>query len=49
MIQSDLDLPQKKILRYVPTRWLSLGNCVYRIPEQFDPLKKWLILKKGLK
>jgi len=37
-IQKDLGNKEKKILRYVPTRWLSLGNCVDHILEEWEAL-----------
>ena len=37
-IQSELDLKPRKILRYVPTRWLSLGHCVTRTLEEYKAL-----------
>ena len=32
-------MKERKILRYVPTRWLSLGRCLQRIIEEWDSLK----------
>ena len=40
-IQREEDSPEKKILRFVPTRWLSLDTCVERILEQWDYLRKF--------
>ena len=32
---------QKKILKHVSTRWLSLGTCINRLLEQWHPLSKF--------
>ena len=31
--------PTRKILKHAPTRWLSMGYCLERLLEQWDPLK----------
>ena len=37
-IQKDIGTKMKKILRFVPTRWLSLGQCLQRILDEWDSL-----------
>lgn len=33
------DVEQKKMLKHVPTRWLSIGHCLERLIQNWDPLK----------
>lgn len=36
--QRKAGVPEHKILKHVPTRWLSLGHCIERLLEQWDAL-----------
>lgn len=40
-IQDETDHKQKRILRYVPSRWLSLHKCIERILEEYEPLQNF--------
>ena len=33
------DIEQKKMLKHVCTRWLSIGRCLNRLLHNWDPLK----------
>lgn len=37
-VQKRLELPVQKIIKHVPTRWLSLGKCLQRLVDQYDAL-----------
>lgn len=37
-LQEKLNLPVQKILKHVPTRWLSLGKCLDRLIVQYPAL-----------
>ena len=37
-VQERLKLPVQKIIKHVPTRWLSLGKCLDRLVGQYDAL-----------
>eukprot|EP00057_Strongylocentrotus_purpuratus_P015562 XP_011670036.1 PREDICTED: SCAN domain-containing protein 3-like [Strongylocentrotus purpuratus] len=36
--QAKENLPQHKIIKHVSTRWLSLGQCITRLLEQWDAI-----------
>lgn len=36
------DVEFRKILKYVPTQWLSLGKCLTRVLDQWKPLLSFL-------
>ncbi|XP_071507007.1 uncharacterized protein [Diadema antillarum] len=38
-LQELCDAPTHKILKHVATRWLSLGQCIDRLIEQWEPLR----------
>uniref|UniRef100_A0A8C4R2Q0 Uncharacterized protein n=1 Tax=Eptatretus burgeri TaxID=7764 RepID=A0A8C4R2Q0_EPTBU len=38
-LQELCDAPTHKILKHVATRWLSLGQCLDRLIEQWEPLR----------
>lgn len=33
------DVEQKKLLKHVPTRWLSVGRCIDRLIKNWEPLR----------
>ena len=39
--QQMCDVEVRKILKHVCTRWLSLGLCINRLLEQWNPLLKY--------
>ena len=41
VLQSLYDVEQKKILKHVCTRWLSIGKCLERLLQNWDPLKEF--------
>jgi hypothetical protein len=49
-MQGKYGLQNLKVLKHVPTRWLSLGNCLRRLLVLRDPLKKFFSeeMKKDL-
>jgi hypothetical protein len=45
-IQNELEKPEKKIFRLIPTRWTSLSDCIGRIIEEWESLKKYFEKQK---
>ena len=37
-LQDLYDAEQRKVLKYVCTRWLSIGRCLQRLMQNWDPL-----------
>ncbi|XP_021376724.1 uncharacterized protein LOC110465317 [Mizuhopecten yessoensis] len=46
--QSLYDVDQKKMLKHVCTRWLSIGRCIERLLQNWDPLKVYFKTQKEL-
>ncbi|KAH6947531.1 hypothetical protein HPB50_019664 [Hyalomma asiaticum] len=38
-----------KILKHVPMQWLSLGKCLTRLLEQWQPLVSFFLIETKLK
>ena len=47
VLQSLYDVEQKKILKHVCTRWLSIGKCLERLLQNWDPLKEFFLDEKN--
>lgn len=44
--QAVFNVSQKKLLKHVPTRWLSIGRCVERLVENWSPLLEYFKSEK---
>ena len=48
-LQKLCDAPTHKILKHGATRWLSLGQCLDRLIEQWEPLRLFFFFKEEVR